>query len=155
MSSSSLYSSNSLNSVSKASSSATVLGVWTIIALVVAIGGGIALYFTFLRKKNDGKFTGFLGWLYDTLSFKNMVVETLLKITYLVVTIFITLYSFGLVAVNILAAVGVLIFGNLLVRVIYEFMLMSVIICRNTSDINTKLNKMTIVEKEEIKKEQE
>lgn len=150
MSSSSLYGSNTLNSISKVQSSATVLAVWTIIALILAIGGGIALYFTFLNKKNEGKFKGFLGWLYDTLSFKNMVVEVLLKITYLVAAIFTTLYSFGLIAVNIIAAFGMLIFGNLFLRIGYEFMLMRVITCRNTSDINSKLNKVVSDKKEEV-----
>ena len=36
------------------------MGIWGIIALVIAIVGGIALYFTFLRNSNRGKFTGFL-----------------------------------------------------------------------------------------------
>ena len=153
MSSSSLYSSSALNSISKASSSVTVLAVWTIIALVVAIGGGIALYFTFLSKKNEGKFNGFLGWVYDTFTFKNMVVETLLKITYLVATIFTTLYSFGLIAVNILSAFALLIFGNLFIRIGYEFMLMRVITCRNTTDINSKWNKV-VNDNKEIKTEE-
>ena len=77
-----MYSSltNSSSSLTKAANSADTLGVWMIISLVVAVVGGIALYFTFLSKKNDGKFNGFLGWLYDTLTFRNMVVEMLLKI---------------------------------------------------------------------------
>ena len=29
--------------------------IWTIISLVLAVVGGIVLYFTFLRKSNDGK----------------------------------------------------------------------------------------------------
>lgn len=151
MSSSSLYSSSSsLSSLSKTANTVQTLGIWTIIALVLAICGGIALYFTFLSKKNEGKFTGFLGWLYDTLRFKNLVIETLLKITYLILAIFITLFSFGLVAVNILSALGVLIFGNLAVRIVYEFSLMTIIICKNTSDINSKLNKKEEVKKEEV-----
>ena len=44
-------------------------GIWTIVSVILAIIGGIVLYFTFLSKKNEGKFTGFLGWLYDFLTF--------------------------------------------------------------------------------------
>lgn len=150
MSSSSLYSPSSLNSVSKAADSMAVLGIWSIIALIVAIVGGIALYFTFLSKKNEGKFTGFLGWLYETLSFKNMVVETLLKITYLVAAIFVTLFSLGLIAVNIISAVALLIFGNLIIRITYEFMLIQIITCRNTTDINSKLRKAEKEEKKDV-----
>ena len=125
------------------------LGVWSIIALVIAVIGGIALYFTFLNKKNDGKWTGFLGWLYNTLTFKNMIVETILKILYLVIAIFITLYSLGLIAVNIILALGVLVIGNIILRVCYEFMLLAIITCRNTSDINSKLNKIIPDKKED------
>lgn len=123
-----------------------------IISLVVAVVGGIALYFTFLSKKNDGKFNGFLGWLYDTLTFRNMVVEMLLKIFYLVLAIFITLYSLGLIAVNILLCLGLLIFGNLFVRIAYELVLISIINCRNTTEINKKLNKMMPKEETEVEK---
>ncbi len=149
MGSSSLYSSNSLSSLSRTSSAMDTLGVWSIIALVIAVIGGIALYFTFLNKKNDGKWTGFLGWLYNTLTFKNMIVETILKILYLVIAIFITLYSLGLIAVNIILALGVLVIGNIILRVCYEFMLLAIITCRNTSDINSKLNKIIPDKKED------
>ena len=149
MGSSSLYSSNSLSSLSRTSSAMDTLGVWSIIALVIAVVGGIALYFTFLNKKNDGKWTGFLGWLYNTLTFKNMIVETILKILYLVIAIFITLYSLGLIAVNIILALGLLVIVNIILRVCYEFMLLAIITCRNTSDINSKLNKIIPDKKED------
>ena len=149
MGSSSLYSSNSLSSLSRTSSAMDTLGVWSIIALVIAVVGGIALYFTFLNKKNDGKWTGFLGWLYNTLTFKNMIVETILKILHLVIAIFITLYSLGLIAVNIILALGLLVIGNIILRVCYEFMLLAIITCRNTSDINSKLNKIIPDKKED------
>ena len=149
MGSSSLYSSNSLSSLSRTSSAMDTLGVWSIIALVIAVVGGIALYFTFLNKKNDGKWTGFLGWLYNTLTFKNMIVETILKILYLVIAIFITLYSLGLIAVNIILALGLLVIGNIILRVCYEFMLLAITTCRNTSDINSKLNKIIPDKKED------
>ncbi len=155
MGSSSLYSSNSLSSLSNTTSSLETLGVWSIIALVIAVVGGIALYFTFLSKKNDGKWSGFLGWLYNTLTFKNMIVEAIIKILYLVVAIFITLYSLGLIAVNIISALMLLIVGNILLRVCYEFMLLAIITCRNTSDINSKLNKIVSDKKEDKQPVQE
>ena len=55
------YGANTLLATPKVTSSA----VWIIISAVLAIVGGIVLYFTFLSKKNEGKFTGFLGWVYD------------------------------------------------------------------------------------------
>lgn len=115
--------------------------VWLIIALVLAIVGGILVYFLFLSKKNEGKFKGFLGWLYDFLSFKKMFLEALLKITYLILAIYVTLSSFALIGTNFFIFLLVLILGNVLVRVIYEFSLILLVICRNTTDIAKNTSK--------------
>ena len=61
-----MYSSRSLLNMSSAVGNT----VWIILSLILAIVGGILIYFLFLSKKNEGKFKGFLGWLYDFLSFK-------------------------------------------------------------------------------------
>lgn len=129
------------SSSTKAVSSMVGTGIWTIIAIVIAIIGGIALYFTFLSKKNEGKFTGFLGWTYEFLSFKKMFSENLLKVLYLIVAIFITLFSFGLIKVSFLSFICVLVLGNVVIRIIYEFLLIKLMICRNTTEINAKLSK--------------
>ena len=131
-----MYSSRSLFNISGAIGST----VWIILSLILAIVGGILIYFLFLSKKNEGKFTGFLGWLYDFLSFKKMFLETLLKITYLIVAIYITLSSFTLIGDSFLGFLLQLLLGNVIARVVYEFSLILLVICRNTTEIakNTK-----------------
>ena len=133
MYSSRAYSSASMDSLIGSS-------VWIIVSLILAIVGGILIYFLFLSKKNEGKFTGFLGWLYDFLSFKKMFLETLLKITYLIVALYVTLSSFAIIGTNFLLFLVSLLLGNLLVRIGYEFSLILLVICRNTTEIakNTK-----------------
>lgn len=121
--------------------SSTEAGIWTIISAVVAVIGGIVLYFTFLKKSNEGKFKGFAGWMYEFLSFKEMLIESLLKVFYLICALFITLSSFALIGNSFLGFVAVLIGGNILVRIVYEFSLVLLVICRNTTDINNKLVK--------------
>lgn len=113
--------------------------IWLIISAVLAVVGGILVYFLFLNKKNENKFKGFASWLYDFLSFKKMFIETLLKITYLVAAIYITLSSFALISVNFLTFLLSLVIGNLIIRVIYEFSLVLLVICRNTTEINKKM----------------
>ena len=81
---SSSYYSRSLLSTSDAVNSS----VWLIVSIILAVIGGILIYFLFLSKKNEGKFKGFVGWLYDFLSFKKMFMEALLKITYLIVALY-------------------------------------------------------------------
>ena len=116
-------------------------GIWTIVSVILAIIGWIVLYFTFLSKKNEGKFTGFLGWLYDFLTFKKMMIENVLKILYIIVALFVTLSSFGLMSISFLAFLLTLVIGNVLTRVIYELLLVKLVICKNTTEINKKLNK--------------
>lgn len=125
----------------RALTSAVGSTVWIILSLILAIVGGILIYFLFLNKKNEGKFTGFLGWLYDFLSFKKMFLEALLKVTYLIVAIYITLYSFVLIGESFLAFLLTLVLGNVVTRVVYEFSLILLVICRNTTDIAKNTSK--------------
>ena len=133
MSYSGMYSTRSLDSAVGAS-------IWLIVSLILAIVGGILIYFLFLSKKNEGKFKGFLGWVYDFLSFKKFFLEAVLKITYLIVAIYITLSSFAMIASNFLGFILTLVLGNVLARIIYEFSLLVLVICRNTTEINAKLS---------------
>ena len=133
----------------RALTSAVGSTVWVILSLILAVVGGILIYFLFLSKKNEGKFTGFLGWLYDFLSFKKMFLEALLKITYLIVAIYITLFSFVLIGDSFLGFLLTLVLGNVIARVVYEFSLVLLVICRNTTDIAKNTSKKVEEKKDE------
>ena len=139
-----MYSSSYL----KTASSIADISVWLIISVVLAIVGGLLVYFLFLSKKNEGKFKGFVGWLYDFLSFKKMFMEALLKITYLIVAIYITLSSFAIIGTSFIGFLVYLIVGNLIARIVYEFSLILLVICRNTTEINKSLKGNTKSDKE-------
>ena len=113
--------------------------IWLIISAVLAIVGAIVLPLTFLSSKNEGKFKGFLGWMYDFLTFKKMLIENILKVLYLIVAIFITLGSFTVIGESFLLFLISIVGGNLVARIVYEFLLVALVICRNTTDINDKL----------------
>lgn len=121
------------------SNSINGLLIWTIISVVVAIAGGIALYFTFLRSNK--KLDGFLSKLRDFLNFKTLLLEEILKVSYLILAIFITLYSFGFIGTSVGAFFGMLIGGNIILRISYELSILIIKICRNTTEINSKLKK--------------
>lgn len=140
-----MYGTRSIMSMSSAVGST----VWVILSLILAIVGGILVYFLFLSKKNEGKFKGFLGWLYDFLSFKKMFLEALLKVTYLIVAIYITLSSFALIGESFLSFLLTIVLGNVLARVVYEFSLILLVICRNTTEIAKNTSKKVEDKKEE------
>ena len=71
-------------------------GGWAIASLVLAVIGCFLVYFLFVVKKENPK-QSFWAWLKDFLSFKKMLIETILKIAYLFFAIYITLSSFELI----------------------------------------------------------
>ena len=117
------------------------------VCMFLAIIAGFMLFFWFLSKKNEKKFTGFLGWVYEFLDFKKMLAESILRVTYLIFASYVTLFSFGYLLFTEGGSIGgrlltflmFLVFGNAVVRVAYEFMLIALIICRNTTEINNKI----------------
>ena len=131
------YSTNSygLDALMRSSSST---GVWTIVAFILAIVGAIIGYFLFVKpeKKYPNKF---VTWLRSFLNFNEMLIEPILKVTYMFLALFITLGSFELIGTSFLAFVLTLILGNLLIRVIYEASMMMVGIWKNTKEINRKM----------------
>ena len=119
--------------------------IFFVVAIIVAIVGALLINFLFLAPKNEYKYKGFVLKLYQFLRFKKLFSEMLLRIMYYAMTIFITLFSFYMLfawpfgAMNFIYFLLMLIFGNIILRVVYEFMLVKLIICKNTSEINYKL----------------
>lgn len=116
--------------------------MWTVVSLVIAIIGGVLVYFLFIKGK-DLKLSDGLKKFRDLLDFKIMLIEPILKILYLVFTIFVILTSFNLITTNFLAFLLMLILGPVIIRIIYEASLMLVMIWKNTKIIadNTKIEK--------------
>ncbi len=123
---------------SGADSSFAAVGAFGIIALIIAICGSIVLYCTFLSKNNEKKYKGFLGWLYDFLTFKTFSLEAILKFLYLFVAIYITFASFALISTSFIGFLLMLVFGNLFARIIFEGSLILILIYKNIVEINKK-----------------
>lgn len=110
--------------------------VWLIIAFVLSIIGGLVIYFTFMKEKNRGRFTGFAKWLYEFLHFRKITLEVVVKVTYVIFALMVTLGSFAVIGQNFVAFLLILIFGNLFLRISYEFAMLTIGIWRNTKDIS-------------------
>ena len=133
------YSFDMYDTIDKGFSQAESSLTWMAIALLLAIIGGILIYFFFLKKENENKYTGFVKYLYEFLSFKKMWLETILKVSYLILAIYITLTSFELISTSFMDFVLTLVFGKIILRLIYELSFLLLTICRNTTEINKKL----------------
>ena len=112
--------------------------IWIIIVLVAALAGCFIIYFLFVKpdkKLNNPKLT----WVRDFLRFDKMLIEDILKISYIFAVIFITLGSFALIRTNFFGFLGALIGGNLVARITYEAALIGIMIWKNTTEINKKM----------------
>lgn len=114
-------------------------GVWGIISAIIAIAGGIAAYIFFLPAKNESKYTGFLKWLYEFLSFKFLTIEVFLKVIYMILAIWMTLSAFGFIGTSAVMFFGTLIIGNLVLRIAFEGCLLLIMLYKNTKEINSKI----------------
>ena len=90
--------------------------------------------------------------MFDFVTFKKLILEDILKILYIIVAIYITLSSLGLISTSFVLFLVQLVFGNIIARIGFEFSLLMITICKNTTEINDKL-KQNIVPKKEEKKE--
>ena len=140
---------NNYYSYGSYSSSPSGVMIWMIISAVLAVIGGIALYFTVFTKANENKFTRFMKLLYDFVTFKKMILESLLRVLYLIIAIYLTLSSFALISTSFISFLCMLVIGNLMARITFEFLLVLLTICKNTTEINSKMKSETKTKKEE------
>ncbi len=113
--------------------------IWMIISFVLACSGGILIYYLFLSKSEGIKLTKFGRYLSNLLHFKVFLSEVLLKILYVTGTIYLTLISFGYIGQNFLIFIFLLTIGNVILRIIFEFLIMILLISKNTTQINNKI----------------
>lgn len=119
------------------------------ICLILAIIGGLILLFAFLPEHKEHKYSGFALWLYRILNFRKMFSTSLLKLLYTISAIFITLMGLLIIFfARFFAGLLYLVFGNLVIRIIYEFMILVFSIHDNLSQINKNTAQMVSESKE-------
>lgn len=134
------YNSKTISPIDDASVNAFAeAGIWMIIALVLAIIGGVLMYFMFVKGKNKFEDNKFLSKLKDFLDFKTFWIEPILKVSYLMLAIFVTLGSFAFIGKSFLTFLMMLTLGNVVIRLAYEGTLVVLMIWKNTAEINKKM----------------
>ena len=111
--------------------------VLPVLALLVIVAGGLALYFLFVRKPNTYK--GSAAKLHDIFTFRTFFTEKLIRALYCIVAVAIDVYSVLLLFSHFFAALFVFVVGNLVARITFEYALLPLVLCRNTQEINRKL----------------
>lgn len=113
---------------------------WLMFSFLAAIVGGILVYVLFVNKNKNVKLEGWQKKLYEFLSFDSLILEVLLKVIYIILMIYITLSSFALISRSFLGFLSLLIFGNVILRLVLELLLMQISLWRNVREIRKNLD---------------
>ena len=113
--------------------------ICVIVAFILSLVISLVVFFTLVktRRTPNGRFT---RWLKEYLNFRSILIESILKFVYVFLATLLTVYSFGLIPSSFLGFLLVVFFGNIILRLIFEFSIMFIIIWKNTSDISANLN---------------
>lgn len=129
------------NTISNVSTSFSISEVWMIVSVLLAVIGGIFIYNTYFGKNKEKEYTGFNNTLYNFFTFKLTIIEPLFRVLYLITAIAITLCSFSYLTTNIFQFIGILVFGNLIARLTFELLLLTLKLFKDVSEINSKMPK--------------
>lgn len=138
--------------VTSGSDATTVVVISALVSLVIAI----LLWALVLPEKKRPKLGKFFTFLADIFNFKSLLIEKILKFTYVFLTFFAIVFGFCMLFIEVygesMALYGVLIIilGPIGLRLVYELSLLGIILVKNVIEIN---NKMKI--EQEIKKQDE
>ena len=119
-----------------------VVVISALISLVIAI----LLWALVLPEKKRQKLDKFFAFLADVFNFKSLLIEKILKFTYVFLTFFAIVFGFCMLFIvsygESMALYGVLvmILGPIALRLVYEISLLGIILVKNVIQINNKLN---------------
>lgn len=121
-------------------------GVMDIIALILALGGTVVSLILITPEKARAKLNAFLRFVHDLFNFKFLFIEKVLQFCYILLTLYVFTSGFFMLFQttywgNSLAGQGLLtmILGPVIIRIMYELLMMFVLLIKNVIQINNKL----------------
>lgn len=113
-----------------------------ILGSVFALAAAIVILVMILPKSKDGSFNNaFLQGLHNYFQFKQLYVEMILKVLFLLSTCFCVFTGFFMLFGRaFLRGLMLMLLGPLVLRLVYEFTMMLILLVQNTMEINRKLS---------------
>ena len=99
-----------------------------LVAFIIAIAATIIIYTVFMDKRNKDTYSNPLKKLFDYLHFNKFFMEPILKIT-----------AFGYIGTSFLLFFLLLILGNVILRMVFEGLMVIYKIYLNLNEINKKM----------------
>ena len=139
----SAFSTSSSFSGSSGSGLAAILVVTLVVSAILAI---LALVFITPEKRRPGQ-GGFFRWLANVFNFRSLLIEGILKFFYITVTLLSVLGGFVLAIYSVatgdistfFAALLSMILGPFVIRLMFEFLMLFILLVKNVIEINKKL----------------
>ena len=118
-----------------------------IISALVSLVCSILVWALVMPEKKRPTLNAFFTFVSDVFNFRSLLIEKILKFTYLLLTLFAILFGFCAFVVSIsindgrAALIGllVMILGPIALRLIYELSMMAVLLVKNVIEINNKM----------------
>lgn len=128
--------------------------VMEVLGLVFGVIGAFVIFFVFMAKKNEERYTGRLAKLYDFLNFRFYIIEDVLKFCYILAACLCTAVGAftALTIVELTRGLVLLVGGNLAARMVFEFLMMLVKACRNLGEVGREEKAPVSIEKRQGKK---
>ena len=112
-------------------------------AVIIALVLGIVLFFTFLKKNNEGKYSGIKGKFYNAMTFNRFYAENIIKFVYVLSACVVTVVGLvQLVIGSFIAGIVTLVLGNVVLRISFELLLMFIMLCKKTVSVDRRLSKI-------------
>lgn len=117
-----------------------------IISVLVSLVCSILVWVLVMPEKRRPTLNAFFTFVSDVFNFRSLLIEKILKFTYLFFTLFAILFGFLAFVVSLddgrAALIGllVMILGPIVLRLIYELSMMAVLLVKNVIEINNKMS---------------
>ena len=109
-----------------------------LVAFIIALAATIIIYCVFMDTRNKESYSNPLKKIYDYLHFNNFFMEPILKITYIFSSLYLTISAFGYIGTSFLFFLLLLIIGNIILRMVFEGLMIIYKIYLNLNEINKK-----------------
>lgn len=115
-------------------------GLWVpIVALVLGIVGTVLAYIFIMPKSKVKNLNKFWYFLHNVFNFKTLLVEKIFKALYVFATVYVICFGFFMLFVQFLTGLLTLLLGPILVRIMYEMIMMFILLVQNTAAIKNKI----------------
>lgn len=117
--------------------------VLAVVAVILAIAATVLAMIFIVPEKRREKLNAFGKFLHDTCNFKFLLVEKILQVFYIFTTSFVIINGFFTLFQNFLVGLLTMIFGPIIIRLIYELIMVFVLLLKNVIMINKKMKDQT------------